>query len=585
MPYFSRLSDTSMSRDMVSTFGGYNHNLKISDGEWYEDENMSARYFPVLATRGKRGKYADVTALHGIIAKDALGYVDGDTLYYNGNAVAGLTLSTLDGMVPKQLISMGALIVIFPDKKWYNTQDGTYGSLEASYESSGTVTMEMCRYDGADFGDYTVSASEPVEPENGDFWLDTSGQTHVLKQYSETSAMWMQVATTYVRISCTGIGAPFSVGDGVTVAGLTATGGAKEPVERLNATSKIIGKGDDYIVLIGIIDQQHTQTETVTVKRSVPQMDYVIEHNNRLWGCFYGVRDGKSLNEIYASALGDPKNWNVFTGIASDSYTVSLGTDGVFTGAVSYLGRPMFFKEQCVHIVTGSVPSNFGLETVNMAGVQDGSYRSIANVSGVLYYKAPAGIFRYTGDMPDKISDAFGDEQYRNAVSGGIGTMYYTSMQDDSGKWHMFTYDAKRGIWHHEDNTHATFFANVDTDLYFGDADASEIRTVYGTGEAEDDFDWSVTSGIIGFETPDFKYVGRINLRLQMAAESFARFFIEYDSDGQWIPAGCLDAERLRTITLPICPHRCDHFRLRICGTGEFKLYSITKIIENGSDY
>ena len=164
MPYFSRLSDTSMSRDMVSTFGGYNHNLKISDGEWYEDENMSARYFPVLATRGKRGKYADVTALHGMIAKDALGYVDGDTLYYNGNAVAGLTLSTLDGMVPKQLISMGALIVIFPDKKWYNTQDGTYGSLEASYESSGTVTMEMCRYDGADFGDYTVSASEPVEP-------------------------------------------------------------------------------------------------------------------------------------------------------------------------------------------------------------------------------------------------------------------------------------------------------------------------------------------------------------------------------------------------------------------------------------
>lgn len=588
MPYFSRLNETNTSRDMISAFAGYNHNLRISDGEWYDETNMSARNYPLLSTRVKRGKYADTVSPAGMIAKDALGYVDGSKLIYNGNEIVGLTLSTADNMNPKQLVSMGALIVIFPDKKYYNTQDGTIGSLEASYTSSGSVTLAMCRYDGTDFGQYSVSDSEPSSPNNGDYWLDTSSQVHVLKQYSETSAMWVQVASTYIKISCTGIGEPFETGDGVSISGLVAsgtTGSTTEQITALNTTSKIIGKGDDYIVIIGVIDQQYTQTEPLTVKRSVPAMDYVIEHNNRLWGCFYGLRDGKSLNEIYASALGDPKNWNVFTGIASDSYAASLGSDGVFTGAVNYLGRPTFFKEHCIHYVVGTMPSNFQIQTVTMDGVQDGSYRSIVNVDGALYYKSPTGVYRYTGDLPTKVSDAFGDIHYRDAVSGGIGNMYYISMKDDLNVWHMFTLDTKRGLWHREDNTHALFFAKVDSDLYFCNADQKEIQTVNGTGEEESNFNWSVTSGIIGFDIPDYKYVGRINLRIQMGAASIARFWVEYDSDSTWNPCGELYCEHIRTITLPILPHRCDHFRIRITGNGEFRLYSIAKIIENGSDY
>ena len=74
-------------------------------------------------------------------------------------------------------------------------------------------------------------------------------------------------------------------------------------------------------------------------------MDFVIESGNRLWGCRYGkALNGETVNEIYASKLGDFRNWYCFAGISTDSYTASVGTDGAFTGAVTYMGRPIFFK-------------------------------------------------------------------------------------------------------------------------------------------------------------------------------------------------------------------------------------------------
>ena len=55
------------------------------------------------------------------------------------------------------------------------------------------------------------------------------------------------------------------------------------------------------------------------------------------------------VNELYACKLGDFKNWNCFLGISTDSYVASVGTDGPWTGAVTYLGNPIFFKETCLH--------------------------------------------------------------------------------------------------------------------------------------------------------------------------------------------------------------------------------------------
>ena len=62
-------------------------------------------------------------------------------------------------------------------------------------------------------------------------------------------------------------------------------------------------------------------------------MDYLTECDNRVWGC------SNKENVIYACKLGDPTNWFSYRGIAEDSYAVTVGSDGSFTGAATCLGR------------------------------------------------------------------------------------------------------------------------------------------------------------------------------------------------------------------------------------------------------
>ena len=198
---YPTLYSKESSRQMIDAFRGYNHNLRISDGEFFDMKNLTADHFPILSPRGARGVYAAPANPQGLIAKDALCYVDGANFVINGYPV-DMGLSTDEEYCPKQLISMGAYVIIMPDKKYINTLDLTdFGNIEASVETTEDVTFQLCTIDGAEYTDTTVSSDEPEEPVNMQYWIDTSTTPHALKQYSASSGMWVSVATTYVKIS------------------------------------------------------------------------------------------------------------------------------------------------------------------------------------------------------------------------------------------------------------------------------------------------------------------------------------------------------------------------------------------------
>ena len=94
--YNPTLTETSQSREMLSVFGGYNHNRRISDGEFYDMTNLTSSGYPLLMSRPARGKVQQLTAPGGMLAKDAMAVVDGGKLYYNGKEITGLTLSDGD---------------------------------------------------------------------------------------------------------------------------------------------------------------------------------------------------------------------------------------------------------------------------------------------------------------------------------------------------------------------------------------------------------------------------------------------------------------------------------------------------------
>lgn len=570
------LNELPVTREMIDSFGGYNHNLRIGAGEFYDMENLTSAHYPVLSPRPRRGIFATPERPQGLIAKDALCYVDGGDFVMGEYRVA-MQLSR--DAAPKTLISMGAYVIIMPDKKYINTADITdYGSIEASVTTITPVTFELCKIDGTGYTDAVAQDTEPGNPANMDLWIDTSSVPNALKQYSTTNAMWVSIATTYIKISASGLGKPFSVGDGVTISGVSA-------VEGLNNTMIVWDRGDDYIVVTGIIDRVTTQEAAITVARRMPNMDFIVESGNRLWGCRYGTDvDGNMVNEIYASKLGDFKNWNCFMGISTDSYAVTVGTDGQFTGAITHLGSPLFFKETCMHKVYGNTLP-FGVQDTACRGVQKGCGGSLAIVNEVLYYKSRSAVCAYDGSLPVEISTALGEVVYSDAVAGAIGNKYYISMKDGGGVYHLFVYDTAKGMWHREDNTQAVSFCSCRGDLYFIDAADDKIKTVLGTGTLEGvPVRWMAETGVIGTDSPDKKYISRLDVRMNVPIGTTVDFYIQYDSEEEWEMLFSLDGHTLRSFTVPIRPHRCDHFRLRIEGDGPAKVYSICKNTEQGSE-
>ena len=573
---YPKLRVLKSSRQMVDTFKGYNHNLRITDGEFYDMKNMTSDSYPVLSPRGKRGMYASPASPTGIIAKDALCYCDGTDFVMNEYRIdMGLSDE------PKQLVSMGAYVIILPDKKYINTADiEDRGNIEAEFTTSEAASFTLCRLDSTEYVvTYPPSDTEPSGAENMALWIDTSSTPNVLKQYSASAGMWVTIATTYVKISYPNIGKAFERYDGIEIAGLEET-----PVSSLNGSAVVWEKGDDYIVVVGIIDSAVDVETPITISRKMPNMDFVVESENRLWGCRYGEAiNGEIVNEIYASKLGDFKNWSCYMGLSTDSYTASCGTDGKFTGAITHMGYPLFWKEGFVHKVYGNYPANFQIQTTACRGVQNGCDKSLAIVNETLFYKARSGIMAYDGSLPIEASYALGNEVYGEAVGGAHGNKYYVSMKDKDEKWNLFVYDMAKGMWHREDDLKAECFCSCQGELYA--LTGKNIITMLGSGEQDlADVEWMVETGEIGISSPDMKYISRLTVRMMLEPEATCKFYAKYDFSDEWELMFTQKGTSLRSFSIPIRPKRCDHMKLRIEGKGMAKIYSFTKTIEQGSE-
>lgn len=575
------------SRQMADAFLGYNHNLRIGDSEFYDMKNMTSDHYPVLAPRGRRGTFASSGMASGLIAKDSLCYVDG-TAFVIGDDRIEMELSTEAADCPKALISMGAYVIIMPDRKFINTiKNGTeyeHGNIDAEYTTVESVSFQLCSITGDSYEDATISAVAPEAPTNNQLWIDTSSTPHTLKKYSTSNAMWVSVPTTYIKVSSTGIGKEFKQYDGVKLSGIT-----KEGLTALNGAHALWGCGDDYLIITGILDEVATQTVaegTITVARKMPIMDFIVESNNRLWGCRYGANeDGDVVNEIYACKQGDFKNWNCFMNLSTDSYAASCGSDGQFTGAITHLGYPLFFKENCIHKVYGDYPSNYRIQHTTCRGVQRGSHRSLAIVNETLYYKASSAVCAYDGSLPVEMSSSLGDIRYSDAVACASGNKYYIDMKTADGMYHLFVYDTAKGMWHKEDHIQADCFCYFQNELYAIDHTTKNIITMLGSGEkSEDKVKWMVETGLVGMSMPDMKYISRLLMRMSLEVGAMVEVSIQYDSVGDWEQVCQMTVTSLRSFAVPVRLRRCDHFRIRIEGEGNGRIYSITKTIEQGSD-
>ena len=509
--------------NIISLFGGINETSITGDNEFSDMLNMSSDLYPGLTNRQRRGSVIKtVTKPNGLFWKNGLLYIDGTDVYYKDSKIGTVTDSE------KKIVGMGAYICIWPDKKVYNTADKTWKDIEASYTQTGSLSVA------------------PVSD-----------------------------ASTYVKISGDSIGTHFERYDAVTIAGFTTNG------DLLNVSKVIQEKGDNYIVVIAAGASTFTQTSGVQMKRTAPDLDFVCEFNNRIWGC------SSTNREIYASKLGDPCNWNSFEGISTDSYAVSIGSDGDFTGCIAHQGYVIFFKEDVIHTIYGSKPSNYQVDTIQLRGVAKGCEKSLCRVDETVYYASRNDICAFEGSVPETISNKL-QIKYQAAAAQQYDSKLYISLQDKDGVWHLYVYDAARSqagntaLWYKEDNLQIRFSCFAEGKLYLIDG-SGNLREIYDDGH-EKTMEWMATSGIIEEGSLQKKKIHKLQLNIELGDNAIFQLYVRYDSNPKWILCRQVINDQRKTYVIPMKLNRCSNYQYRIHGYGECKVFGMARIVEGGSD-
>lgn len=604
-----QMSDRSMMRPVVRTgFGGLNNNLSAQDGEIVWMENLSAREFPLLTQRARRGLERTVSEPGGVGAGDKPWWVSGTGFYYDG-----VHKGTVE-KGEKSFAAMGSRIMIFPDKKYYDASADTFGDMGVGRSLSG-VSFQNGVFGGVPANANTLyksGAAWPFSP--GDAVAVSGCETH---PENNKTAIVREVEGDYLRFYENTFTLDSTIRYTALVEGLQAGAyhfdvGQDAPDWRQFTLSSGLSEGDTLTwngtgldaVIGGVgstipvtegsagealvfadIPTDYTEAGEITVIRPVPDLDHVCVNENRLWGC--------KGDTIYASALGDPFNFYVFDGLSTDSWQSGTVDSGDFTACVSYLGYPVFFKEDAVYKVYGEKPSNFQWTPSARLGVKAGCAGSLAVAGETLYYLSRAGIVAYTGGIPAVISGELGaNTGWEDAKAGSDALRYYVSMSDGTA-YSLFVYDTRWRTWHREDAVQAAGFAFWDGGLHMLAADGKLWRLDGGAGTKEGPLSWTAefADSVRFYETTDSgsqnkKGPLRILIRATLGESSTITVKIKYD-DGSTQIVGTLEGNdgRKKTYILPLILRRCDHYRLSMDGVGDAVVYSLTVEQYNGSQF
>lgn len=518
----------SPKQERILQFKGWNAKSVISDGEMRDMFNLSSDEYPCLYQRKPRGIYetgipnlAKPTAM--LVKHKKLAIISDGNFYYDGVLYPSLQLSD-----ETQMVAINTRICFFPEKKFFNVMNGSVGGLDASVSAenvTATVTSSTITF-----------TSDVPNLANG-----------------------------------------FKVGDAVSVAASEDFMTVSAVIDSITETS-VTFPDDTFIDITAAGEESREVTlSAFRMERSCPDLDYVIESNNRLWGV------SNADNVIYACKLGDPTNWAYFQNTTQDSYYAEQGTDGEWTGCAAYSTHLLFFKEDYIHKVYGNRPANYTVESAQCHALEKGSSKSIAVINETVLYKSRLGIMAYAGGTPFLISENFGTERFTDAIAGTDGLKYFVSVLRD-GKPLLLVYDMEKYLWHKEDELRVRDFCYHNGKLLYID---KSDNLIYEMGsdmplEAEKKIKWMAELGPFDEYVEERKVYSQVQMRLSLEEYSKVIIYISVDG-GEWERVWYINDFKEKSQFVPIVPRRCNKFTIRLEGEGRCKIESLVRCYRNST--
>jgi len=569
-------------------FKGLNRQAVVAEGEMPDMWNLTSDNYPLLTPRKPRGAMrlpAGVVKPMQLMAKfEKIAMIaatgSGVAFYYDGEKIldesTGLSEQT-------EMVAINTKICFFPEKTYVEvTSEGIVANSYKSLESDVSVTGVTI----------TISSEDTriTLPANHGFSYDDAIQITGELSYTGTRS------TTSCDVSCI--------------------------IEDIVNTNTLVLPQATFLELIaaGVT----TATLTGHVKRTMPKLDHVVEWNNRLWGC------SNEDNTVYASKLGDPKNWQYFQGTGIDSYYAQQGTDGEWTGIGLHSNHLVCFKQDSLCKIYGTAPSNYQVQNAEAFGVELGSRKSVVTINDTIFYKSKVGIMAYTGSVPVCISDKF-NSAFTNVVAGTEKRKYYASINRKTGGYELMVFDVDKGVWHKEDTTRFRSCATVGDKLYYieydhevlycsenlkcsdylpvgGEADSAHVGIINPLTPDEDagDMEWMAIFGPFDEYIEEHKIYSKLALRiisndkkendicnenLEPICNEFGEFFylekylnvyISLD-EGDWELVEHYAQPITQGEFIPIIPRRCDRYSIKVEGKGKYEIKSLTRRIRKGT--
>lgn len=329
------------------------------------------------------------------------------------------------------------------------------------------------------------------------------------------------------------------------------------------------------------------ENEDVTISREIPDLAFICEHENRLWGVSNEETDTifnpvtGEYNEvksrvIFASALGKPMNIYEYKGLATDAYAVAVSGNGDFTAICSYNGAILAWKEDLLIKITGSYPAEYYMRTYKYEGVMAESHKSLQIINEVLYYLSPAGVMAYSGTAPQLIGEKLGLKKLANAVAGRGRTHYYISAQMEDLTWKTMVYDIVHGIWSAEETDPICSMTRIGNYCY-----AVIQGMIYRLEETEatEEIEWYAELACMDEGTLQHKRYTQITIEAELETGATIQLQYKDEQDNAWQTArlawSLVNNERVRRYVLDT--KRAARLYLRLSGTGKCKLYALER--------
>ena len=639
-------------RDMIHqtqamSFGGINRNPAAGDGSVFWTMNMGADRMPLLSPRKPRWRVGIYSECNGITAYNGLYMVLGDTVYKDGEALGELEQTG----AKRRFAQMNGQILVFPDKKIIRADQTSETDTEDAEWPTEELIAEDVRVEigggyilATDVRNPTDWTQTSLRPGNQVMIRGSAPENNKKAQVLEITETELRFASdtfeptaqdTITVIKCFAGSAPAPgmiedmnldvVSDGGLTPGITvrfcdgiygrdraeantieaedlywaSTGLRAGDAVRIDAGE---GSPNNKTVVIREIDGKalrfyensftntpEGETVQITIHRSVPDMDGIFTHENRLWGW--------KGNTIYCSKLGDPLNFEVFDGLSTDSWTLELDGPGDILGAIVYQGYPTFFKEERVYRVYGDRPSQYRLMETSAMGIHPGCGESPAIVGDTLFYVTRNGMAAFNGGYSRDVHAPLGELRFTKARACSDGRRYYLSAMDaNAGAYSLYVYDTVWDAWFVEDGLELTGFAVDRGNLYFINRtgylwlDGHAAEAPKGA-EKEDwpksyvefgDFTGANWSNRRTTGNPNRKGTSKLLLRVTLAPGSTLMVQISFDGGPREL-VKVLEAQGKRSYYLPIIPRRSDHYRLYLSGAGDWTLDSLVREEYSGS--